>query len=263
MKLKEHDQAQIASYNTKYSHSEARVNSDDETVMLFKYKGFLISDFSGEEICEVSLDNSDKIYDQQYLRQTDGNYLEVTYYDGTVNGYSAEDGTLAYTKEIEPPDDSLYEEFYTDEYRITSKLNGAPEVYSLKTGEKLFDLITEDYLTYVAQVGEYIVTEYLTAGGERYGLLLNANCETLARLPTLCDIECQTDEKNEGQSEVHFIFDDGLGNLRQSRLYSLDELVDMAKTWEGTNADISSISNVSTQEEPAVSLQETKEGDLQ
>ena len=263
MKLKEHDQAQIASYNAKYSHSEARVNSDDETVMLFNYKGFLISNFSGEEICDASLDNSDKIYDQQYLRQTDGNYLEVTYYDGTVNGYSAEDGTLAYTKEIEPPDDSLYEEFYTDEYRITSKLNGAPEVYSLKTGEKLFDLITEDYLTYVTQVGEYIVTEYLTAGGERYGLLLNTNCETLARLPTLCDIEYQTDEQNEGQSEVHFIFDDGLGNLRQSRLYSLDELVDMAKTWEGTNADISSISNVSTQEEPEVSLQETKEGDLQ
>lgn len=157
----------------------------------------------------------------------------------------------------------MYEEFYTDEYRITSKLNGAPEVYSLKTGEKLFDLITEDYLTYVTQVGEYIVTEYLTAGGERYGLLLNTNCETLARLPTLCDIEYQTDEQNEGQSEVHFIFDDGLGNLRQSRLYSLDELVDMAKTWEGTNADISSISNVSTQEEPEVSLQETKEGDLQ
>ena len=85
----------------------------------------------------------------------------------------------------------------------------------------------------------------------------------MARLPTLCDIEYQTDEQNEGQSEVHFIFDDGLGNLRQSRLYSLDELVDMAKTWEGTNADISSISNVSTQEEPEVSLQETKEGDLQ
>ncbi len=291
MKFQEHDQARLASYNAKYDHSEARVSSDNKSVMLFNYKGFLISDFSGEKICEVSLEDSDKIYDQQYLRQADGkdnddgkdgNYLEVTYYDGTVNGYSAKNGSLAYTKKIDPPNDSLYEEFYTDEYRIASKLNGAPEVYSLKTGKKLFDLITEDYLTYVTQVGDYIVTEYLTAGGERYGLLLNEDCETLARLPTLCDIEYQpgtqngeqNEKQSEVQSEVHFIFDDGLGNLRQSRLYSLDELVDMAKAWEETNADIntgsmsgSGIRDTGNQESQsdvlAISRQETKEGDLQ
>lgn len=254
MKLQEHNDAQLATYNAKYSHSEARVSRKDQTVMLFDYKGFLLSDLSGNKINQVLFENADQIYDQQYLRTTDDNYLEVTYYDGSVNGYSAKDGSLAYTKEIEPPDKSLYEEFYTDEYKIASKLNGAPEVYSLKTGKKLFDLITEDYLTYVTQVGDYIVTEYLTAGGERYGLLLNSDCETLARLPMLCDIDYRPNKADNNASEsiekneIRFIFDDGLGHLRQSKLYSLEQLVDMAKVRE---------------EELNTSLQETKEGALQ
>lgn len=234
MKLQEHSDAELAVYDPMYSHTEARVSREYETVMLFSHKGFLLSDFSGNKLAETQFANSDRIYDQQYLREQNGTYLEITYYDGTVKGYSAKDGALEYTKMIKEPDASLYEEFFTDRYRIVSLLNGAPEVYSLKTGEKLFDLITEDYLTYVTQINEYIVTEYLTAGGERYGLLLNADCETLARLPTLCDIDYYPVEQNGTirEEEVCFVFDDGLGSLRQCTLYSLEELVDMAVTRE-------------------------------
>ena len=54
---------------------------------------------------------------------------------------------------------------------------------------------------------------YISAAGERYGLLLNDKLETLARLPGLCDTR--------GDMAV---FDYESGNLRQCRLYSLQEL---------------------------------------
>ena len=75
------------------------------------------------------------------------------------------------------------------------------------------ELEREAYLTYVTQEGEWIITEYVSAAGERYGLLLNEKLETLAYLPSLCDT-----------AGGNLLFDDGAGNLRQSRLYSLQEL---------------------------------------
>ena len=80
----------------------------------------------------------------------------------------------------------------------------------------------DDYLTYVTQVEDYVVTEYITAQGERYGLLLDGNCETLARLPDLCDI----------LPDGRLVFDDMRGNLRQSHIYSLEELEALAKDRE-------------------------------
>ena len=82
------------------------------------------------------------------------------------------------------------------------------------------ELEPDAFLTYVTQVGEYIVTEYVSAQGERYGLLLNADCETLARLPSLCDITADGD----------LVFDDRMGTLRRSRIYSPQELIALAET---------------------------------
>lgn len=50
------------------------------------------------------------------------------------------------------------------------------------------ELEPDAYLTYVTQVGDYVVTEYISAQGQRYGLLLDGQCRTLAELPGLCDI---------------------------------------------------------------------------
>ena len=41
----------------------------------------------------------------------------------------------------------------------------------------------------MTEVGEYILTEYVRADGERYGLLLDQNLEILADLPDLCDYQ--------------------------------------------------------------------------
>ena len=82
------------------------------------------------------------------------------------------------------------------------------------------ELEKDSYLTYVTQLGEYIVTEYISAAGQRYGLLLNDRLETLAYLPDLCDI-----------AGDQLVFDYGSGNLRQCRLYSLQELVSLGETY--------------------------------
>jgi len=84
----------------------------------------------------------------------------------------------------------------------------------------LRELEADDYLTYVTETGEYIITEYISSQTrERYGLLLNQDLETLARLPALCDV----------LEDGTLIFDDQKGNLRQCRIYSPQELLALAE----------------------------------
>ena len=120
-----------------------------------------------------------------------------------------------------PPEKSLDEEFITDQYRISSLLHKAPEVYDRESGRKIAVLEEDSYLTYVTQAGEYILTEYISAAGERYGLLLDKNLQTLAYLPGLCDY-----------ADGKLIFDYTSGNLRQCPLYSLEELIDLGKAYQ-------------------------------
>ena len=80
------------------------------------------------------------------------------------------------------------------------------------------ELEKEAYLTYVTEYGDYLVTEYVSADGARYGLLLNQDLETLAYLPDLCDMVDGT-----------LIFDEKNGELRSSPIYSLEELLTLAE----------------------------------
>lgn len=212
LKRENHDDAVMAVYDAGYQHDEARVSADEKTQMLFGYQGFAVYDREGNLIAEEELPDAEQIYDQQFRKDAES-YLEVIWYDGTVRCYSAADGKLLSETKNEAPDRSLDEEFVTDSYRITSSLHDAPKVYDLKTGKFITTLESESYLTYVTQKGKNLITEYVSAEGERYGLLLNDKFEILAYLPDLCDV-----------TESGVIFDDGSGKLRQSRLYSLEEL---------------------------------------
>jgi hypothetical protein len=123
----------------------------------------------------------------------------------------------------EAPDEDITDEFLTDRFRIVSPLHGTPEVYDLTTGELVATLEPDAYLTYVTQVGECLITEYISMQGDRYGLLLNDSCETLAKLPNLCDIT----------GDGTLVFDYPSGNLRQSRIYSLQELIALGENNQG------------------------------
>ncbi|MCM1044747.1 MAG: protein kinase [Candidatus Gastranaerophilales bacterium] len=218
LKLERHEETQVLSYDARYSHEEARISGDGKSVMLFDYQGFCIYDIGGDLRTQVQMPDAGNIYDQQYRKGEDGSYLEVIWYDGTVRKYDGTDGSLLSEEAGEPPAKDLYEEFYTEQYRVASALHSAPEVYDLKTGKLIATLEKDAFLTYVTQMGDYLVTEYISASGERYGLLLDKDFQTLAYLPGLCDVN--------GDS---FLFDYESGNLRQSRLYSLEELVELGE----------------------------------
>lgn len=221
MKLEKHDEAQLLSYNARYPHDEARLSSDKKTVMLFSFRGFCIYDMNGMIIAQEELPDAEAVYDQQFVRNEADSWLEVTWYDGTVRRYSAADGTLLSEEKTAAPSKDLYEEFYTDKYRIASPLHTAPEVYAVGSDKLLTTLEEEAYLTYVTQTGEYIITEYISSEGERYGILLDDKLQQLARLPNLCDV----------YGDDTLIFDYDAGILRQCRLYSLQELMALGEAF--------------------------------
>lgn len=101
LKYENHLDSQVFSYDSDYSHDEARISADERTIMFFTYKQFRIYDFDNELICEVDIPNASDVYDQQFVRDGNSSYLEVTYYDGTIERYNARDGTKIYSeKEI-------------------------------------------------------------------------------------------------------------------------------------------------------------------
>lgn len=224
LRLEGHKEAQLLSYDAHYAHEEARISQDGQTVMFFDYQGFCIYRMDGELIGQVEFPNREQIYDQKFVRDEKDSWLEVIWYDGTVRCYSAKDASLLSETVGEPPSKDIYDEFYTSKYRITSPLHGVPEVYSLESGKVVATLEQDSYLTYVTEEGDYLITEYISAEGERYGLLLDEKFQTRAYLPNLCDVK-----------DGMLIFDYEAGNLRQSYLYSLPELIEMGESYIENN----------------------------
>jgi serine/threonine protein kinase/WD40 repeat protein len=217
--LRQKDNPVLFTYDDGYFHDEARLNADGTAVMLFSFGGFRLYGIDGELLREVELPEAGQIYDQQYRRDEKGSYLEVIYNDGAADLYSGDTGEKIGSERRGKPDLSLYEEFFTDKLRFTSPLHGAPAAYDIKSGRQIKELETDAYLAYVTQVGENIITEYVTTDGQRYGLLLDGKtCETLARLPNLCDIIGE-----------RLIFDLNSGCLRETRLYHTSELLAQIK----------------------------------
>lgn len=218
MKYENHPESEVFTYDHTYRHDEARISVDGKNVMLFSYKQFRVYDINGSLIKEVDLPNADQIYDQQFIREDNESHLEVTYNDGTLLIYNARDGNLVSEEKIDKPDLSLYEEFYTDSFIIKSPLHGSPTIHDKKTDKLICELNEDGYLTYITQVGDYIVAQYVTADSYYYGVLLNDKCERLAYLPYLSDVM---------NNELYF--DYPTGNMRKSRIYKINELIKMAQ----------------------------------
>ncbi len=218
MKYENHPEANILSYDAKYEHDEARISADQKTIMLFSYTGFCIYGTDGTLLCEKEIPEPKQVYDQQYVREETKSYLQVIYNDGRINTYDAGDGKLLSEKTGEKPDKEMYEEFYTQEYRIESPLHGTPVVYDAETDQKITELEQEAYLTYVTEGDEYIIAQYVTAEGICFGQLLDKKCEVLAELPNLCDV-----------TEDFLLFDYPTGDIRKSKIYQIDEIIQTAR----------------------------------
>ena len=219
-KRESHVDKEIFSYEPGYNHDEARLNSSGNRIMLFSAHSFRVYNTDGGIINETLIPSAEHVYDQQYRREGGESYLEVIYYDGTIHKYSGDDGTLMAVDSGDEADPSLFEEFTTDSLRITSPLHGKPIAYDIDTGDLIRELEEDAYLAYVTQVGEYVITEYISAEGERYGLLLDGKtCETLAHIPNLCDVIGNRLIVNIRAS----------GSLRETRLYSAEEKIESAR----------------------------------
>lgn len=208
----------VLEYDSDYGHDEARISADGTKVMLFSAGGFAIYDTGGTLICEETLPDSDTIYDQQYIRENNDSYLEVTYYDGRVARYGGSDGALVSEDNIEPPNKELYEQFYTDTLLIKSPLHGTPAAYDQKTGKLVAELEADAYLTYITETGEYIVAQYIDTNGHCFGVLMNKACEKLAELPYLCDVY---------GGEMYFDYPSG--RMCKTRIYGTEELISLGK----------------------------------
>lgn len=166
MRLEDHGEALLGTYDPRDIHDEARVSADGKTMMLFSYRGFAVYDMAGQLLGSLELPDGEQIYDQQFRKDAKGSYLEVIWYDGTVRCYSAADGSMISETKGAAPEKDLYEEFYTDQYCIVSALHDAPVVYDIKSGKQLAVLEEDSYLTYVTQLEEHLLTEYVSASGE-------------------------------------------------------------------------------------------------
>lgn len=213
LRYESHPEAEVLGYDPAYPHDEARISADGQRVMLFRYDHFGIFDRDGNLIAEQDIPDAAQVYDQQFRREGSGSWLEVTWYDGTVRNYNALDGTLLSTKNIAPPDASLYEEFEAGGLRVERPLHGTPTVYDSKSGKVVATLDEDAYLTYFNAAGPWLVAQYTTTDGYRYGQLLNERCEVVADLPYLCDVSGET-----------LYFDYPTGNMRQTRIYDINTL---------------------------------------
>ena len=218
LEIVNHKEAQLLSYTPGYAHDEARLSHDGKRAMLFNYQGYCIYDLEGHVVAKGEFPDAERIYDQQFRKNDTDSYLEVIWYDGTVRCYDAADGKMISETTTKEPSKDLYEEFYTEKYRIESVLHEAPRVYDIQSGRLAAVLEEDASLTYITEAGEYIIAEYITTEGKRYGALLNKKFEVLAYFPDMCDY-----------ADGKIIFDTGSGTLLKSPLYSLDELIEMAK----------------------------------
>lgn len=263
LKYDNRDDMVFMTYDPDYAHDEARISIDGDRLVLFSINGIKVLDKEGKLIGDAEFPDKDNIYDQQFRCEgdttdilhknlsgdivthvgsedtadtTEGSWLEVTWYDGMIRKYSDIDGHLISEEKVDMPSKELYEEFHTTDYKVVSSLHSSPEIYD-KDGGKLLKLMdNQDYLTYVTQIDDMLLLEYVRAsvsgdtvqignkrdingmkGVGRYGVLLDHDLNTIAELPGLCD--------HHGSI---LYFDDALGIIRKTEIISLQKLEEMA-----------------------------------
>lgn len=217
--LKNYPEQQFGSYDSYFEHLEARVTAEEDGLVLFNLEEIQVFDLGGSLLGSSEIPEDSGIYDQQFHREE--GYLEVIYYDGTRSHYSAKNGAFIESISGAEPDYSLEEWFETKNYRIFSPLHGNPEVYDKNSetpDEVLKTIDVPDYLTYVTEIGELILLEFVSTDGARYGLLCDENLDKIAYLPNLTDYK-----------DGYFYFDEGKGNIKREKIYSLDEMLDIAE----------------------------------
>ena len=226
----------IFSYSPAIPHTEAHVHTDKSSVMLFWVDDsvirFSIVNPGGDVLFETEMEigTEKSIRDGRYRRQgeknrlgqtTEEDFLEVWFYDGMVCAYSAKTGELLFEKQGPLPENlgasaSRNEEVMeTSGFRVVAPLNATPIVYDASSGDSIGVLTADGNLMNIYQADAYLIAQYMRDDGSCFGELLNRRCQVLADIPDLTDV----------LPDGTLVFDDVLGSLRQSRIYSIQDLI--------------------------------------
>jgi hypothetical protein len=111
------------------------------------------------------------------------------------------------------------EAYFCGGYVFISPFQGEAAVYTMD-GLLLRTFDENGFLAETGELGEYLTVNYISAAQERYSLLLDPQTlATVARLPGfLGTLDAET-----------VVLDDSAGNLRQAKLRSLRELMELAR----------------------------------
>ena len=212
------------SYDSQYVHDETRYDSVSDTYMLFSTLGFRIYGSQGNLITNFEFSDSGDIYDQQYIRNENATYLQVTYLNGRIDKYSAATGELTKSETGPVPDNSLNETLVTENFIFEAPIHGYAHVYSAKSNKSICDIKEDADLSYATELETGIVLQFITTEGEYYGVLYDADFEPIARLPGLKDVFDGT-----------FLFDYGNGKVFSCKCFSQEELLYLLNEQEAGN----------------------------
>lgn len=214
LKYEEHKETAAFFYDSDYIHDFSKVCGGGEKVMLFSDRGFRLYDRSGKLFYEENFSEGEAIKGEYFDREEGEDYLEVIYADGTMQKYRAEDGQLEEEGEAE----GLQREFYTDRFHIKAQEQGGAVIYDAGSDKKLKDVKNEGSLTDAVQTGDYVVLQFAVHDKGTFGILMNTEGQILAELPRLSDV---IGDK--------LLFDYFGGEIRESSIHSIDELLKMAE----------------------------------
>ena len=112
-------------------------------------------------------------------------------------------------------------EFLTDQYRIVCPPQEPFTIYDRMTGEDLGGYYEDGTLVSIDQTGPCILATYiLPRSDDRLGILFNESFDSLAYIPDICDT-----------LDGELIVDCKDGRICTSRIYSLDELLELAQPY--------------------------------
>ena len=210
-------------YDGGYEHQFANITADGDAILynrgpeLFR---IYPADGDGTSYTSVTADDWEDILNIQYLREPEtpgepsGESLRAEYAEH-YDYYSVKDGQFLLRRGKAGETDVCV---LTKDYRVTNTPDGGVEIRSRRTGKTLLTL-PEGTLLDASQCRDTLLVSYQRANGGASGVLLNRRMETVAEIPGPCAL----------LPDGRLYVDNQSGRLLQGRLYSPEELAEMAR----------------------------------
>lgn len=198
-----------------------RKTADGNRWVLYGYDGMDLYDTEGNKIQYNPLGNYLSVVDITW-HEDEGStpYVQARFADGSIDQYSAEDGSLISSitdlnMEILP-----YDEYFADGLQIVTARDGVPIAYDAKSGNKVAALPDYGDINDVFDVRPYFGVIYDTGKNGRRGFLFDRHGGEVAKVPGLC--------YGSAKEQVIWIKCPG-ALIRECRLCSLKELIALGR----------------------------------